>query len=321
MNWKTFLKLIFTILLLSGLGYQLDLGELFSVIGSARPRLFLVAILLQMIGTFIAVLRWRIILTYFTVKISYIETLRIVFMGNFFNLFLPSAIGGDVFRAYYVYKSSRTGLSQMLTTTFLDRSAGLFALLLIGLCGALYSNISVGGVVVSHFFILLTGFYLLLNVALFHDASHRTASRLLKRLGFHTLEEKLQLIYVGLRSLIREPGSVFAILVLSLFIQFLSVCVMWFAALSLDFGSSFAVFLIFIPLINLSIMVPITINGFGLRENLYRLLFTELGIQDETAVALGFLQFIVLMIVALPGGLLYSLYKIERSGSDREAGH
>ena len=299
MNWKTLLKLIFTIVLLLVLGYQLDLGELFSVIGSASPRLLLVAILLQLIGTFISVLRWKIILAYFTVKISYIETLRIVFMGNFFNLFLPSAIGGDVFRAYYVCRSSRSGLSQMLTTTFLDRSAGLFALLLIGLCGSLYSNISVEGVVLSHVFILLTVSYLLLNVALFHDSSHRTASRLLKRLGFHTLEEKLQLIYVGLRSLIRAPGSVFTILVLSLVIQFLAVCIMWFAALSLDFGSSFGMFLIFIPLINLSIMVPITINGLGLRENLYRLLFTEFGIQDETAVALGLLQFIVSMIVAL----------------------
>ncbi len=320
MNWKTLLKLIFTIVLLLVLGYQLNLGELFSVIGSASPRLLLVAILLQLIGTFISVLRWKIILAYFTVKISYIETLRIVFMGNFFNLFLPSAIGGDVFRAYYVYRSSRSGLSQMLTTTFLDRSAGLFALLLIGLCGALYSNISVAGVVLSRVFILLTVSYLLLNVALFHDSSQRTASRLLKRLGFHPLEEKLQLIYVGLRSLIRAPGSVFAILVLSLVIQSLAVCIMWFAALSLDFGSSLGVFLIFIPLINLSIMVPITINGLGLRENLYRLLFTEVGIQDETAVALGLLQFIVLMIVALPGGVFYSLYKIERSGPDTEAG-
>ncbi len=318
MNWKTLLKLIFTIVLLVALGYTLDLGKLFSVIVSARPGLLGVAIFLQLSSALVAVLRWKIILAFFTLQIPYLQTLRIVFMGNFFNLFLPSAIGGDVFRAYYLSRSSRVSLSQMLTTTFLDRSAGLFALLLIGLGGSLYSDISVEGVSLARVFAVLTASYLLLNVALFHGWSHRTASRILKRMAFHALDEKLQLIYEGLRSLIRAPGAVFAILTLSLVIQFLAVCVMWFAARSLDFGSSFGVFLIFIPLINLSIMVPVTINGFGLRELLYRRLFTELGIQDETAVALGLLQAIIMMIAALPGGVFYSIYKLERRAPDSE---
>ena len=58
-------------------------------------------------------------------------------------------------------------------------------------------------------------------------------------------------------------------------------------------------------------MIPITINGLGLRESLYLLVFGELGTQDEMAVALGLLQFVIVMIVALPGGPIYSLYKAE----------
>jgi hypothetical protein len=72
------------------------------------------------------------------------------------------------------------------------------------------------------------------------------------------------------------------------------------------------VFLIFVPLINLSIMVPLTINGFGLRESLYLLLFAQIGLQQETAVAMSLLNTMVVMAAALPGGLLYSLYKREQ---------
>ncbi len=314
MNWKTLLKLVLTALLLAVLGYQLDLGALVSILSSVRPGLLVTAVLLQLGLTLIGVLRWKIILGYFTIHISYLQALRIVFMGNFFSLFLPSAIGGDVFRAYYVLRLSRKGLSYMLTTTLLDRSAGLFALLLIGLCSCLYSDISVGGVQLSRVFIAITTVYLLINVAIFHDWSHRTTSRLLTRFGFNTLDEKLQLIYEGLRSLIRAPRSVFVIIGLSLIIQFTAVWVMWFAAKSLSFNSSFAVFLIFIPLVNLSIMIPITINGFGLRESLYLLLFAELGTQDEVSVALGLLQALIIMIVALPGGPIYGLYKAKGGG-------
>ena len=311
MNWKTLLKLGFTVLLLVVLGYQLDLRTLVSVITSARLGPLLLAVLLQLSISLIAVFRWKIILGYFTIQIPYLQTLRIVLMGNFFSLFLPSAIGGDVFRAYYISRRSKKGLSHMLTTTFLDRSAGLCALLLIGLCASLSSDIAVGGVRLSRVFIVLTSVYFLINVAVFHNWSHQATSRLLVRFGFDALDEKLQLIYECLRALIRAPGSVFVIIGLSLIIQFVAVCVMWFASQSLNFGTSFGVFLIFIPLINLSIMIPITINGFGLRENLYRLLFAELAIQDEMAVALGLLQAVIVMIVALPGGPIYSLYKAE----------
>ncbi len=317
MNWKTLLKLGFTVLLLVVLGYQLDLRTLGSVIVSARLGPLLLAVLLQLGLTLVAVFRWKIILSYFTIQIPYLQALRIVLMGNFFSLFLPSAMGGDVFRAYYVSRHSKTGLSHMLTTTLLDRSAGLCALLLIGLCSSLYSDIAVGGVQLSRVFIAMTTVYFLINVAVFHDWSHRATSRLLTRFGFEALDEKLQLIYEGLRALIGAPVSVLVIFGLSLVVQFTAVCVMWFAARSLDFDSSFSVFLIFIPLVNLSIMIPITINGFGLRESLYLLLFAELGTQDEISVALGLLQALIVMIVALPGGPIYGLYKAEAGVAER----
>ena len=46
-------------------------------------------------------------------------------------------------------------------------------------------------------------------------------------------------------------------------------------------------------------------------DGLYLLVFGELGTQDEMAVALGLLQLVIVMIVALPGGPIYSFYKAE----------
>ena len=74
---------------------------------------------------------------------------------------------------------------------------------------------------------------------------------------------------------------------------------------------TFGVFLIFVPLINLSIMVPLTINGIGLRESLFYLFFSQIGIPAETAVGLSLVTFALYVLTAFPGLVVYSLYKKE----------
>jgi uncharacterized membrane protein YbhN (UPF0104 family) len=104
---------------------------------------------------------------------------------------------------------------------------------------------------------------------------------------------------------------------LSLIIQGLSVVVVWLLAQGLGITAPFSPYLVFVPLINLSIMIPLTINGFGLREYLYTIFFNELGVMPETAVALGLLSAFILALIALPGGVIYSLSKADVAGKDQ----
>jgi len=88
---------------------------------------------------------------------------------------------------------------------------------------------------------------------------------------------------------------------------------MWIAALAIGVKAPFLIFLIFIPIVNLTIMVPLTINGFGLREGVYFLLFREIGLPVETAVTLSLLNFLVVTLASLPGAVAYSFYKKDES--------
>ena len=87
--------------------------------------------------------------------------------------------------------------------------------------------------------------------------------------------------------------------------------IVWIAALSIAVDAPFIVFLIFVPLINLSVMVPLTINGIGLRESLFYLLFSQIGVPVEMAVSLSLVNFLIYVLTAIPGGIIYSLYKKE----------
>ena len=74
-------------------------------------------------------------------------------------------------------------------------------------------------------------------------------------------------------------------------------------------------FLIFIPIVNLATAIPLTINGVGVRESVYYLLFSQVGVPVESAVTLALLNLVVMMMAALPGGIVYSLYKKEQQFS------
>ena len=146
---------------------------------------------------------------------------------------------------------------------------------------------------------------------LFHVWTHRKISSLLKKRNLEQIEAKMELVYSGLNALRGNRRSILLALLLSLLIQFFTVVMVWVAALAIDIDAPFRIFMIFIPLINLSIMVPLTINGIGLRESLFYLLFSQIGLPAETAVSLSLVTFCLYLLTAIPGLILYALYKKE----------
>jgi len=100
---------------------------------------------------------------------------------------------------------------------------------------------------------------------------------------------------------------------ISLINQFLVIAVSWIMALGLRLEVSFLYFLVFIPVITLISMIPISLNGMGLREYAFVSLFTAIGVSREGSIALGLLSSAILVVSAIPGGVLYLLFK-QRGG-------
>jgi len=72
--------------------------------------------------------------------------------------------------------------------------------------------------------------------------------------------------------------------------------------LSLDRGLSFFVF---IPLLGLLMVLPISINGLGVREGMGIILFTQIGLLEEQALLVEFITYIIMVVVSLIGGLFF----------------
>ncbi|MEE2821391.1 MAG: lysylphosphatidylglycerol synthase transmembrane domain-containing protein [Acidobacteriota bacterium] len=309
-HWiRVTIKVLITVGLLGFLIYQMDLRVLANILLSADPFFICLGVLIQVVSLAFSSIRWQVILRDFNIHTRFLKLTELNLIGYFFNLFLPSGIGGDFFRAYYLGKREHRGMSTTLTTTVLERSAGLCALLVIGTFFSIFQDISVEGVRLIYVFLVVITLYLLGNVILFHTWIHQKISLLLRRKHLQHIEDKMELVYQGLNRLRHNKVTILKTLVVSLIIQLLAVIIVWVAAHALHIEAPFGVFLVFVPIINLSIMVPVTINGIGLRESLFYLLFSRIGFPVEMAVGLSLMTLFLYCVTAFPGLFVYSLYK------------
>ena len=227
------------------------------------------------------------------------------FEGVFFNLCLPSSIGGDVVKAY---RLSSTNRGRLLAgcTILADRLAGVSALGVLAGSAILsiklnLSPASTVAVATVLFASVLLGFRLTIgNLDRFLDllpATHKIRQFLSQLLPYQIRPSLMGKAVAW--SLIVQVGASVSVALMARGI-----------GVNLGLGIWFSV----VPLIALAIVLPISINGVGIREGGMALLLSRWGVAGEQAVAIGLLWFLTTIGTGLIGGVLFLLDK-QTSGS------
>ena len=94
-------------------------------------------------------------------------------------------------------------------------------------------------------------------------------------------------------------------LLVSFFIQILSILVIYVISLSVHVNVSIIPLFLFVPLINILIMLPVSIGGIGLQEGAFIYFFSRVGITAQEALTVALLFRGITILVSLPGGILY----------------
>ena len=116
---------------------KLNLGD---VAGALHrwPDLLLIALLYYACLTLIS-LRWHGLLMAEKIPIRFAETCSLTMIGQLFNFLIPSSVGGDIVKAYYLAGYTEDNKTRALTTILIDRILGLMVLLLMATVGALWN--------------------------------------------------------------------------------------------------------------------------------------------------------------------------------------
>ena len=118
------------------------------------------------------------------------------------------------------------------------------------------------------------------------------------------LEKPLQSLYWAMHEYRLAPGTLAAVLGVTIVAQFLRVIAIWLCGEAVGADVSPVVYIILGPLLFLVQMVPFTLNGLGLREEFFVVFLGRFGVPEDVAFAAGFLFYAVSVATALPGAVI-----------------
>jgi uncharacterized membrane protein YbhN (UPF0104 family) len=113
----------------------------------------------------------------------------------------------------------------------------------------------------------------------------------------------------------RYPRMLLVVTALSLVVQVVNVMIVWLIGRALGLPVPALYYGVLVPLITLLTMLPISLNGMGLREAGAVLLLAPLGVDATAAVTLFLLTFAVYTLTSLAGAGCYLFGRFPRFAS------
>ena len=92
---------------------------------------------------------------------------------------------------------------------------------------------------------------------------------------------------------------------LSVIVQSVLAVCQYLLARGIGIDASLTLFLFCVPIAGVFASLPLTVNGLGVREGAYLVLFGMAGVDRTNAIALGLLWFACTTIGALPGVMAF----------------
>jgi uncharacterized protein (TIRG00374 family) len=294
--------------------YWTDVRTIAGHLAQARIEYVAAGIGLYMAGQALSAYKWHLLLRPLGLSIPYARTLAFYFTGMFFNLFLPTIVGGDAVKVLLLTRE--TGAPARSTmSVFMERNVGLLALLAIATAAAFVAPpVHFGALSLTAVCILLSAGFLLVNAALAHRHAYELIDRLIAMTPLSRLRPRAASLYVAVTRYRTSPSALVSATLLSFVFQLVVVGVVFLNARALNLDFPLSALAVFVPLISLGGMIPVTVNGLGVREALYILLFGRLGAPTEMSVSLALLFLAVTFVSSLPGGLVYALQQSPSPG-------
>ena len=304
--WAAALKVGVSAALLAFLLSRVDRGAMAGALRGAWLSLLLLCIPLYGVGQLLSTLRWQVLLEAEGIRVPLRRLLLLYLEGMFFSLFLPTAVGGDVVRGYRIWHLTRAG-EGALASILVERLTGFVAM--VGIAAATTAAALTTGAlrdtsVVLFVAVVAAGLAGAIGV-LMSPAALRLVDRLLAGRTDVGFMQGVRRFGEAMQRYRGHGRAVIAALGMSLGFQTLLIFLVYLVALALRLPVHFMPFLIFIPMVNVISMVPISLGGLGVREGGIVYLLGKIGVEPAGALTLSLLWFAIVAVTSLPGGIIF----------------
>lgn len=303
-------KILFIVRLSISLGlllwlfHKADVRKVLFILKNFSFSHWFLALFLMIVGQSICAWRWKVIASAVEIRAPFRLFWAYYFVGCYFNLFLPGSITGDIVKGYLIAQNDFSKLKVGYSIVG-ERIFGLAALVCLAMIGVL---------VASHLFPQTIRHIILLSGALF--VTTFTLFPLWGKRLKHISSKKIPLDFLNFW----YPPVFLKAIAASLIFQTILSFMNYVLAKGLGLNINFCFFLVAIPIISVVTMLPITIQGIGIREGSFVYLLSSIGISSAKALTLSLLSFSITIGIGVIGGIIYICglhHKKERLGGRR----
>jgi uncharacterized membrane protein YbhN (UPF0104 family) len=304
---RRFLRLGVSAVLLALLAWRSDWGQIGHVFAHLRIEYWLAAAGLYLFTQAASALRWQLFARPLEFRRPFGDYLRFYFIGMFFNLFLPTSVGGDVVRAFYLDGKSGHRLTAFLSV-MADRLSGLGVLV---------------GLACAATFFCPAALPVWVPLSVWISAGCGLLALLVSPLLFRMTNrfDRIRRLASGIQLYLGKPQLLLWTTLLSLFVQGSNVVLVWLVGQAIDAPVPASYYWIVVPMVTLLTLLPVSLNGMGVREGGMALFLAPLGIREATALSLSFLWFSIYTAISLCGAVVYLAGSLPRPEESKEDEH
>lgn len=250
---------------------------------------------------FIMVVRWRFFIRALALTTSFLQLIRYHGIGLFGNLFMPSAIGGDVLKVVGLCQGHNKK-ERVVASVLLDRLSGFAAIVVVAILAFIFGYHLIEDQTILISIGLMAMGSLGVTLLLFNHFLYAFGCRIFQR--FPAVTQRLMQLHEDLGMLKERPLEALKAIGASCLSQTAFIITWYGIALALHQDINILYFFVFVPLICVASSVP-SIGGLGAREAGAAYLFTKAGMTSGVAVSLSLISFLFMVLVGLMGGLVY----------------
>jgi len=296
------IKILVSAALIGILIWNAEWSELKSGFRSMDPALIVLAVLLLSLQYPVSAWKWQVSLRLHGIEYSYIHLLRILCFAFFFNNFLPTAIGGDAYRAYRTMgKSTRNAYP--ISAVILERLMGIVALLFLGYLSAIFL-IAKGRLVHHDWFVIAAGLGTLGILGLLLLWQFDIHKKIV--IGFSKIA-KLEPLYDSLRILGTNKQHFASLISISLLFQGLAIVTIMILFAALDLPGKFFESGFTAAAAGVAGVLPLSINGIGVVEGSFVAAAWESGLPYADAIIVALFLRVFMLASSIVFGLIYAL--------------
>ncbi|MBU1887663.1 MAG: flippase-like domain-containing protein [Candidatus Omnitrophica bacterium] len=282
-----------------------DIESISSILKNCNKAFLIIALVINIAPTILMGLRLKLLLKGQKISMGMKDVMYLTFIGFFFNNFLPTAIGGDIAKAYYTSKKTNNKLGSY-AAVLSDRLFGLIATTFIAVIGMVFigrtlnNNALFYGILIV-FIASIAIIFFLFNIKAEDQAFSGTGI-------MNKIKNKIYQLYSAINLYRNHKLLMTRIALLSILIQCCAIVTIYFFVLSIGGSIPLLKLFLIIPMVWAVSMAP-SINGLGVREGAF-MYFLKGDIGTERAFAISLLWLGVIILYSIAGGILHLMYPV-----------